>query len=127
MPAACGLTAHSLDQPPLNGVARLLDDVHAHRPLRHPLGEREGDERAAEAEHGGEDQQSPQVEAGAALVEDAVDPEQAQGDAQDHQDGDVGRKQQENAFHRDSGGVAMPGFTVPGVQTHMRPGRPDST
>ena len=49
-------------------IMRLADE------LRH----RQRDERAAEAEHGGEDQQGVEVEAGALLVEDAVDAEQPQ-------------------------------------------------
>jgi hypothetical protein len=55
--------------------------------------------RAAEAEHGGEDQQGVQVEPGALLVEDAVDPEQPQGDAQDQQNRNVGSNQQKYALH----------------------------
>ena len=53
---------------------------------------------AAEAEHGAERQQRPEIEA-AALIEDLVDAEQPRHDGQHEQHGDIGRDQQEYAFH----------------------------
>ena len=72
------LAAHGFDQPALGGVARLLDDAHAHHALGDELGHRERDERAGETEDGGEDQQGVEIEPDALLVEDAVDAEQPQ-------------------------------------------------
>ena len=56
------LALHGVDEPALGGVGRLRDDPHAHHALGRPLGHRERDERAGEADDGREDQQLAEVE-----------------------------------------------------------------
>ena len=58
-----GEPANGFDEPRLVLVARFPDHLHAHHALRHPLGNGEGHEGSAEAEHGAENQQRAEVDA----------------------------------------------------------------
>ncbi len=91
-----GLRPDGGHEPLLVTATRLRDDLHAHRPLRHPLRERERDERAAEAEHGREGEQPAES---ARAGEIALETEQPDDRRQHHEDGEVGREEQEDAFH----------------------------
>jgi hypothetical protein len=89
--------SHRLVQPELGRVGRRFDDPHAHRALGGPLGDRQRNERAAEAHHGGEYQQRAQVEA--VLVQIRLHAEQTHGEGQHQHDGQIGAQKKQDAFH----------------------------
>lgn len=93
------LTADRCHQPLLGRSARGLDDLGTDHAFGGPLRHRQGDQRTAETQHRGEDQQGVQVQVRALFVEDALHAEEAQGDAQHHDDRQVGGQEQENALH----------------------------
>ena len=93
-----GLSLHDVEEPGLDLVARLRDDLRACRALGHPLGHREGNKRAAEADDERQHQQGLEIDARARLVEDAVDAQQPQHDAENENDGQVGGQEQGNTF-----------------------------
>ena len=90
-----GLALHGGHQPALGIVARLLDHLGAGGALGHPLGGQQRDQRSAEAEDGGEDQQPSQ------LV--GVDPQQRHDDAGQDQHGEAGGEEQGDT--REHGGA----------------------
>jgi hypothetical protein len=94
-----GLLANGVDQPALGGVRRLGDDLHAHHSLGRPLGHCERDEGAGEAHHRGKHQQRAEVQVHALRVEDALEPDQAEDDPQQHDDGQVGGEEQRDSLH----------------------------
>src|SRR5690606_1968787 len=93
------LPLHRREQPALGRVARRLDDPRAGHPLRRPLRDRERDQRAREADDGGEDQQRLEVEGRSLLGEQRLDPEQLQHHREHDQHGDVRRDEERNPFH----------------------------
>ena len=74
--------------------ARLADDLGTGAHFRHPFGDEQRNQRASETKHGAESQQAAIVLTGV-----AVDPEQLEGDAGNHQYSQVGGQEQENAHH----------------------------
>ena len=66
MPAVSAWRRTVFDQPLLGFIGGLLDDLHAHGHLGHPLGDQQRNERAAETEDRREDQQAVVVLAAAA-------------------------------------------------------------
>jgi len=86
MPAAWA--GDGLHQPLFRRRARLGDDLGADCPLGGPFREGQGNEGAAEAEDGREDEQSVEIEA--LFIEVGLDPQQAQGDRQHQHHGQIG-------------------------------------
>ena len=93
------LSAHGFDQPDFGLIARLVDDAGAGHALGRPFGERQRDQGATKTNHRGEHQQRPQVEVHAFRVQDAVDAQQPQDDAQYQNDGQVRDQKKGNTFH----------------------------
>ena len=91
------LLLHRVHEPALGVVRGLRDDLHAHGALGHPLRDEQRDERAAEAEDRGEDQQAAQVHA--LSREGAIEAEHLNDQGQHRHDGDVRGNEQKNAFH----------------------------
>jgi len=87
------VAAHGVQQPALGFVLRLLDHAGAGGHLRHPLGHGQRDEGAAHAEYRGIEQQAAHaaVTTGGGPL---IDAEQAADDAQQEQDGDIGKQEQ---------------------------------
>jgi hypothetical protein len=78
----------------------LLDDVGASAALGHPLGQEQGHDGTAHAEQAAEYQQRLQVEVDAVGGEDALEAEQREYGADEHQHGEVGRQEQQYSHHR---------------------------
>ena len=98
------LALHCGKQPAFRLVRGRLDHMRAGRALGHPFRDQQREQRAAEAHYGRHHQQCGEVEAGPALVEDTVYPQQPQSDAQHEHHGNVGQQEQKDAFHFVSGG-----------------------
>ena len=73
-------------------------DAHAHHALGGPFGQRQRDQRAAEAEHGREYEQPAQAALREMHAENTFDHEDH--DAQQDQHRNIGHDEQENALHR---------------------------
>ena len=84
-----------LVQPLLRLVGRLLDEAYAHGALGHPLGHQKRNERAAESDDGGHQQQGLQIQVDAIFLQDAFESEDLKYDTDDYQYGGVARQEQE--------------------------------
>ena len=115
------LAPYRFQQPALGLVRRLLDDPCAGKAFGGPLGQRQRQEGAAHAEHGGEHQQRREVKPHPLLVENALDAEQPQGDAQDRDNGQIGGQKQDNAFH--DAPLVRPVNESPGTPDKMKASR----
>ena len=100
-----GLGAHGLHQPGFNLVAGLFNHIGAGGLFRHPLRDRQGDERAAHPEDGGKHEQGPHIEP--LLGKEAIHAQHTHGDAQHHHDGQVGHQKQKYTFHINLFGVTQ--------------------
>jgi hypothetical protein len=67
--------------------------------LGHQLGYGQRDERAAETDDRREYEQRIEIDPDALFVEDRIDAEQPEDDGEKHQDGDVGRQEQQYPLH----------------------------
>jgi hypothetical protein len=93
------LPGDGFQQPALGLVARLPDELHAHGPLGHELRHRQGNEGAAESDHGGQHQQRLQIQVDAVFRQDAFEAQQLEDHADEHQNGRVGRQEKQDSHH----------------------------
>ena len=94
-----GLARHGGHQPLLEGRGGAVDDLDAHGALGHALGHQEGDDRAGEADQRRPDQHRRQIQIDAVSLQEALETQQLENQADDQEDGDVSREKEKDAFH----------------------------
>ena len=88
-----GLRFHGRHDPALRFVPGLVDDRDAHRRFRHGLREKQRDEGAGEADHGGIDEKRRQVEIDTVRLQQSFKAQQAKGQADQGNDRQIGAEE----------------------------------